>query len=879
MLLAHRNVAAHIVHVGTSLSYERTWHVYHSDQGPISICLWYRPPASGELESIRSIEDEMRSFAADCEHSIILGDMNCHNIEWLVHSSYNSPEGRELHDVACSHGLFQHVAGPTRGEYLLDLVLSDCGDSLVASVIKGVSDHHGISIDLKFSAPAVADHERELFYYAKADWDGLNSRLAAIEWERMPMDADMAAEFFLDKVMASVKETVPSRKVRSFKSSHPWLNAECHRAVQKKYESFGTLRFEAERDECTRILRNAYDQHVKRTRDKLCSMKASSKQWWRVAGSLLSKPSGVSSIPPLKSTDGTWARDGPSNAKLLSETFAAKSELPDPDDNEFTPEDVDYALLPDSNVSVDDDAVAPVLASLDEGSGTGPDFLAARVLKRCKEVLAAPIARLCNHIISCGRWPQLWRMHWVHPIHKRNSKANPSHYRGVHLTPQISKVCERVVNKLVRPWMDFGPRQFAYTPGRGHRDALLMNLLQWILWLERGLQIGLFCSDVSGAFDRVCMERLCGKLRALKMPRQLYSLLCSWLEERVSCVLVEGVCSDPLPLANSVFQGTVLGPPLWNQHFGDAPVATRGEGYDETVYADDLNLFKSFGAKADHADIREDLVSCQSALHTWGRGNRVLFDPAKESFHVLHRQFSSNSEFKILGVLFDSQLKMHSAVRTLVVQAGWRLKALLRAKRFFSTNQLVMLYKAQILSYIESGSVAFIHAPMTTMAPVDRLQRRFLREIGLSERDAMLNHRLAPLPVRRRIAALGVLHRRILGQLPECIAELLPLKERRASAYSTRLASNLHNNQLIDPAEGRVTELFRRSLFGYIAVFNRLSQAVVDLKSVKTFQGCLQSAVRDWAASGAENWDDFLSVTDRCSNIVVFQSQFCVKLT
>ena len=58
--------------------------------------------------------------------------------------------------------------------------------------------------------------------------------------------------------------------------------------------------------------------------------------------------------------------------------------------------------------------------------------------------------------------------------------------------------------------------------------------------------------------------------------------------------------------------------------------------------------------------------------------------------------------------------------------------------------------------------------------PVDRILRRFLREIGLSERDAILEFNLAPLHVRRQIAALGILHRRVLGQAPAAIADLLP---------------------------------------------------------------------------------------------------------
>ncbi len=50
----------------------------------------------------------------------------------------------------------------------------------------------------------------------------------------------------------------------------------------------------------------------------------------------------------------------------------------------------------------------------------------------------------------------------------------------------------------------YGEKQFAYSTGRGHQDALALSVLSWLLSLERGNMVALYCSDVSGAFDRVC---------------------------------------------------------------------------------------------------------------------------------------------------------------------------------------------------------------------------------------------------------------------------------------------------------------------------------------------------------------------------------------
>ena len=94
------------------------------------------------------------------------------------------------------------------------------------------------------------------------------------------------------------------------------------------------------------------------------------------------------------------------------------------------------------------------------------------------------------------------------PLFKMKSRADPRNYRGVHLTPQLSKVTERVVGKLFQRFLEnsgaYGKRQFAYGKGTSIHDALLLSVLSWLAMMERGYLVGVFCSDVSGAFDRVC---------------------------------------------------------------------------------------------------------------------------------------------------------------------------------------------------------------------------------------------------------------------------------------------------------------------------------------------------------------------------------------
>ena len=69
----------------------------------------------------------------------------------------------------------------------------------------------------------------------------------------------------------------------------------------------------------------------------------------------------------------------------------------------------------------------------------------------------------------------------------------------------------------------------------------------------------------------------------------MVAVLASWLRQIVAHIVIEGQTSVEMVLENMVFQGTVLGPDLWNLFFEDAREALNECSYKEAVFADDLN--------------------------------------------------------------------------------------------------------------------------------------------------------------------------------------------------------------------------------------------------------------------------------------------------
>ena len=199
----------------------------------------------------------------------------------------------------------------------------------------------------------------------------------------------------------------------------------------------------------------------------------------------------------------------------------------------------------------------------------------------------------------------------------------------------------------------------------------------------------------------------------------------------------------------------------------------------------------------------------------------------------------------MLGVIFDTALSMTAAIAELVAAAGWKLRTLLRTRRFYTEADLVILYKAHLLSFLEYRTPAIYHATRAVLRRLDTVQSGFLGDIGIDEVTALVNFHLAPLSTRRDIAMLGLIHRTKMAKGPaQCQAFF-------------RLASD--GRSLVDPRRESTSPLIKRSALGLVAIYNMLPPRLLAVRSVSAFQKRLQEYVRMFAESGYPQWPDVLS--------------------
>ena len=203
-------------------------------------------------------------------------------------------------------------------------------------------------------------------------------------------------------------------------------------------------------------------------------------------------------------------------------------------------------------------------------------------------------------------------------------------------------------------------------------------------------------SDISGAFDRVCTAFLLAELRALAHPDSILDFLAAFLAPRTAHVVVGGTRSNDFTIENSVFQGTVLGPILWNCFIMDVIFAARSRGGREALFADDLSIFQTFDRHECDVHIASEMQQTRRCVHEWGARNRVAFESSKEHIVTVHPIFHGEDVFVFLGVTFDTNLSMSSDVKELFRRCKPKIKSILRARRYYSLRDTINLFKTHI---------------------------------------------------------------------------------------------------------------------------------------------------------------------------------------
>ena len=191
---------------------------------------------------------------------------------------------------------------------LLDLFLSS--EATMTFPPLGNSDHVAISdtIDFPSNSQRDAPFHRTAYDYSRADWDGLCDHLRDVPWKDIfKLGASAASSEFCEWVQVGIDLYIRHKKHQVKPHSFPSFSAVCAAAVlhrnhffslyQKDKSSDSKVKFRQASNRCKRVLEAAKLAYANKTKESITSQKLGSRDFWRIANSVLNK--GKCAIPPL----------------------------------------------------------------------------------------------------------------------------------------------------------------------------------------------------------------------------------------------------------------------------------------------------------------------------------------------------------------------------------------------------------------------------------------------------------------------------------------------------------------------------------------------------------------------------------------------------
>lgn len=209
---------------------EIIWVSAHIGHASCVLGAYYRPP-DGRADFVESLNDTVGSILHEFPSSLLImgGDFNYPGIDWQTNSVTTQNNRLEclsfLHCIDY-HQLTQIVREPTRGDHLLDLILTNQPEITNTRVIDEISDHKAIHCSLSVARVIKTKTEKQIFNYARADIEKMNHMLETltVDLETGFHDRTMNENWhiFRDKLKEIEASCVP-KTVISSKTNDPWF--------------------------------------------------------------------------------------------------------------------------------------------------------------------------------------------------------------------------------------------------------------------------------------------------------------------------------------------------------------------------------------------------------------------------------------------------------------------------------------------------------------------------------------------------------------------------------------------------------------------------------------------------------------------------------
>ena len=345
-----------------------------------------------------------------------------------------------------------------------------------------------------------------------------------------------------------------------------------------------------------------------------------------------------------------------------------------------------------------------------------------KILKLCFPINGQYLLRIINNSFASGVVPASWKRAIVIPLYKKGDPSVASNFRPVTNIPTITKIVEKLASQQLTDYLNrehlYSDDQHGFRAHHSTCTALLSVTDEILKGMDRSEITLLTLIDLSRCFDVVDHKTLLNKLESLQICPKWFE---NYLGGHIQQVKLGETLSDPLPINIGTFQGTCLGPLLFNIASNDLPCHIPDEinGFRiiKVRYADDSQI-GIIGPRSRLNEMQKSIEEVLETMTTWFQQNGMLVNASKTEFIVCgdRRQLTrlksyptinfmgeilhSKKDVKNLGITMDCCLNWEQHVKQIADRCYGILVALLRAKQVLPVETLPKLIDAMVFSHV-----------------------------------------------------------------------------------------------------------------------------------------------------------------------------------
>ena len=250
--------------------------------------------------------------------------------------------------------------------------------------------------------------------------------------------------------------------------------------------------------------------------------------------------------------------------------------------------------------SINAEVISSCINKLHVGKACGLDKLQCEHLLYAHPILYVILSKLFQQFLLHGFVPSAFGRGLLIPIPKESNCRgilSVDQFRGITISPIISKVFEHCLLLLYKEYLFSSERQFGFKKGIGCAQAIFSVRSVINHFVKNNSTINMCCLDISKAFDRVNHSGLLLKLIERGAPLNFILVLQNWYNKTFCCVKWGNIISDSFRLHAGVRQGGVLSPILFSvfvdnilKKLDHCGCRLFGLSMGSFMYADDLVL-------------------------------------------------------------------------------------------------------------------------------------------------------------------------------------------------------------------------------------------------------------------------------------------------